>query len=123
MYKLSCRAFTGRYWDVKDDGTYVCVVCGEELFKFSSYFLLFCVLIFCITEVILNLTPAQVHNYVTLLLSQYMMCLGWPSFSDVASRGKVTKIADKSYGMLRVEVVCTNVSTPPSHVLLLYILL
>lgn len=29
------RAFSGRYWDIKDDGTYTCVVCGEELFKFS----------------------------------------------------------------------------------------
>jgi len=28
-----CRAFTGHYWDVKDDGTYTCIVCGEELFK------------------------------------------------------------------------------------------
>ena len=35
--ELLCRAFTGRYWNVKDDGTYTCVVCGEELFKFSSF--------------------------------------------------------------------------------------
>lgn len=27
------RAFTGRYWDCKDDGTYCCVCCGQELFK------------------------------------------------------------------------------------------
>ncbi|MEM9609422.1 MAG: peptide-methionine (R)-S-oxide reductase MsrB [Actinomycetota bacterium] len=26
------RAFTGEYWDTKDPGTYVCVVCGEPLF-------------------------------------------------------------------------------------------
>jgi len=34
------RAFTGRYWDHEEDGTYVCVCCGTELFtsdmKFDS---------------------------------------------------------------------------------------
>ena len=26
------RAFTGRYWDTKEKGTYACVCCGEPLF-------------------------------------------------------------------------------------------
>jgi peptide-methionine (R)-S-oxide reductase len=34
------RAFTGRYWDHHEDGTYTCVVCGGTLFdskhKFDS---------------------------------------------------------------------------------------
>ena len=27
------RAFTGKYWDVKDDGMYHCIVCDEPLFS------------------------------------------------------------------------------------------
>lgn len=26
------RAFTGRYWQTKEPGTYVCAACGQELF-------------------------------------------------------------------------------------------
>ncbi len=32
------RAFTGRYWDHKEDGTYMCVCCGQPLFESSAKF-------------------------------------------------------------------------------------
>ena len=32
------RAFTGKYWNTKQAGTYKCVVCGEPLFESTSKF-------------------------------------------------------------------------------------
>lgn len=32
------RAFTGKYYKTKDDGTYVCAACGQELFTSSTKF-------------------------------------------------------------------------------------
>ncbi len=32
------RAFTGKYWNTKDPGSYVCAACGAELFKSDNKF-------------------------------------------------------------------------------------
>ena len=40
---------------------------------------------------------------------------GWPSFYDVAERGNVTTVQDRSHGMLRTEVRCASCGAHLGH--------
>lgn len=67
------RAFTGKYWNHKEDGTYSCAACGEELFRSTT---------------------------------KYDSGCGWPSFYDAMDKSKIEFKEDRSYGMIRTEVLC-----------------
>src|ERR1041384_5186202 len=69
------RAFTGVYWDNHEDGTYVCVCCGQELFSSKQ---------------------------------KFESGTGWPSFWTPLVKANVTEHEDNSYGMHRVEVLCSR---------------
>lgn len=77
------RAFTGKYWDHKEDGMYKCVVCGQPLFESST---------------------------------KYDSGSGWPSFYQPTSLQAVEEHHDRSLGMVRTEVVCSNCDAHLGHV-------
>ena len=41
---------------------------------------------------------------------------GWPSFFQPAQEGKIDETMDKSFGMYRTEVTCTNCNSHLGHV-------
>src|SRR4030066_854821 len=67
------RAFTGKYDEFFEEGTYYCAACGNPLFDSETKFNSGC---------------------------------GWPSYSKVLKRDRVKLQVDKSYGMVRTEVLC-----------------
>ncbi len=76
------RAFTGKFYQHKEKGTYVCAACNNELFSSKT---------------------------------KFESGTGWPSYYDVLEGGVVTK-TDRSYGMVRTEVLCANCGSHLGHV-------
>lgn len=81
------RPFSGQYVHHNEDGIYVCVACGNELF-------------------------GSEHKYD----SNMPGLAGWPSFADVINSKNVIIQDDNSLGMHRKEVICANCKGHLGHV-------
>lgn len=77
------RAFSGKYWDCNDPGTYCCIGCDEPLFESAAKFDSGC---------------------------------GWPSFTAPVDAQGIIEIDDRSHGMRRTEVICSNCGSHLGHV-------
>ena len=77
---------SGQYVDFFEDGTYACAACGQELFKSDTKY-----------------------------ESTMPGLIGWPAFSEAASRGAVRLEDDNSLGMHRTEVLCSNCGSHLGH--------
>lgn len=77
------RAFTGKYWDNKKEGTYRCICCDEPLFASKT---------------------------------KFKSGTGWPSFYKPITDGAISNIKDTSFGMVRVETVCSRCDAHLGHV-------
>ena len=77
------RAFTGEYWDNHEDGVYVCVACGQELFSSKH---------------------------------KFESGTGWPSYWQPIEKANVASHEDNSFGMQRVEVLCSRCDSHLGHI-------
>jgi peptide-methionine (R)-S-oxide reductase len=77
------RAFTGAYWNSKQDGVYQCVCCGQALFDSAS---------------------------------KFDSGTGWPSYFQPASEEHVALHSDRSWFMVRTEVLCSRCDAHLGHV-------
>lgn len=76
-------AFSGQYYNHKEEGTYNCVCCGNPLFSSEA---------------------------------KYDSGSGWPSFYEPISSENVLTREDRSFGMKRVEVLCSVCDAHLGHV-------
>ncbi|HLH00947.1 MAG TPA: peptide-methionine (R)-S-oxide reductase MsrB [Bryobacteraceae bacterium] len=76
-------AFSGKYWDHHEQGTYKCVCCGNPLFESET---------------------------------KYESGTGWPSFYQPIAPDSVKTEDDNSYGMHRVEAMCSKCGAHLGHV-------
>jgi len=76
-------AFSGKYWDHHEDGTYKCVCCGTPLFDSKT---------------------------------KYESGTGWPSFSAPVASENIKTETDTSFGMRRVEAMCSTCGAHLGHV-------
>lgn len=77
------KAFSGKYYDHKEKGSYNCVCCGQPLFSSEH---------------------------------KFESGTGWPSYYKPIEDGNVENKVDKSMGMHRTEVVCSNCDAHLGHV-------
>jgi len=77
------RAFTGKYWDTKAEGTYRCAGCGTELFSSDT---------------------------------KFESGSGWPSFFQPIDSEMIDEEEDRSFGMARTEIKCSNCGGHLGHV-------
>ena len=77
------RAFSGEYWDTKQDGVYQCVCCGQDLFDADT---------------------------------KFDSGTGWPSYWQPIAADAVTEKSDRSWFMVRTEVLCSRCDAHLGHV-------
>lgn len=77
------RAFTGKYWDNKKEGTYYSAASGQPLFSSDT---------------------------------KFRSGTGWPSFYRPITDDAVYLVVDRSYGMLRAEVIDSQSGSHLGHV-------
>ena len=75
--------FTGKYLKNKEDGTYVCIACGNPLFSSKT---------------------------------KFDSGSGWPSFWEAIENENIELKSDSSFGMNRIEVLCSKCSGHLGHV-------
>ena len=92
------RAFTGRYWNLKDKGIYVNCILTDNAKNKGIYNCAGCGL---------NLFSSD---------AKYDSGSGWPSFYQPSSKSNITELADSSGGMIRTEVICKKCESHLGHV-------